>query len=179
MKAKGWKAVIDTNLTGGFLVSREVYRAWMELHGGAIVSIIADIWGGWPGSAHSGAARAGMLSFTELAATEWAASGVRINAVAPGWIASSGMNKYPPEAQAMFRRLRNSVPLKRLGTEAEVSAAVTFLLSPASAFTTGSYIRVDGGVPNARPVWELRDHNNSQPFDGFHRSVRPKALNTE
>jgi citronellol/citronellal dehydrogenase len=86
------------------------------------------------------------------------------------------MDNYPPEAQAMFRRLRHSVPLKRLGTEAEVSAAVVFLLSPAAAFTTGSYIRVDGGVPNARPVWELKEHSNARPFDGFHRSVSPKAL---
>ncbi|WP_210483575.1 SDR family oxidoreductase [Microvirga antarctica] len=179
MKSKGWRAVVDTNLTGGFLVSREVYRSWMELNGGSIVNIIADIWGGWPGSAHSGAARAGMLSFTESAATEWAVSGVRVNAVAPGWIASSGMDKYPAEAQAMFRRLRANVPLKRLGTEAEVSAAVAYLLSPASAFTTGSYIRVDGGVPNARPVWDLQDHSNSKPFEGFHRSVQPKALDAD
>jgi citronellol/citronellal dehydrogenase len=177
IKTKGWKAVIDTNLTGGFIVARETYLQWMEANGGSIVNIIADIWGGWPGSAHSGAARAGMLSFTESAATEWAHAGVRINAVAPGWIASSGMDHYPPDAQAMFRELRHSVPLKRLGTEAEVSAAVVFLLSPASAFTTGSYIRVDGGVPNARPVWKLRDHANSKPFEGFHRSKPPSALN--
>jgi citronellol/citronellal dehydrogenase len=176
IKTKGWKAVIDTNLTGGFIVARETYVQWMEANGGSIVNIIADIWGGWPGSAHSGAARAGMLSFTESAATEWARSGVRVNAVAPGWVASSGMDQYPPEAQAMFRRLRHSVPLKRLGTEAEVSAAVSFLLSPASGFTTGSYIRVDGGVPNARPVWDLEEHSNSTPFNGFHRSALPKAL---
>lgn len=176
MKTKGWQAVIDTNLTGGFIVAREVYRAWMEGHGGAVVNIIADIWGGWPGSAHSGAARAGMLNFTESAATEWASSGVRVNAVAPGWIASSGMDQYPPEAQAMFRRLRHSVPLKRLGTEAEIAAAVTYLLSPAAAFITGSCLRVDGGVMNMRPVWDVPDHNKSVPFQGFHRGVTPKAL---
>ena len=64
-------------------------------HGGAIVNIIADMWGGMPGMGHSGAARAGMLNFTETAALEWAP--VRVNAVAPGWIASSGMDHYPPE----------------------------------------------------------------------------------
>ena len=176
MKVKGWQAVIDTNLTGGFIVAREVYRAWMEANGGAVVNIIADIWGGWPGSAHSGAARAGMLNFTESAATEWAASGVRVNAVAPGWIASSGMDNYPPEAQAMFRRLRHSVPLKRLGTEAEIAAAVTYLLSTAAAFITGSCLRVDGGVMNMQPVWNVPDHDRSQPFQGFHRGVTPAAL---
>ncbi len=177
IKLKGWNSVLNTNLTGGFLVSREVYRKWMEANGGAIVNIIADIWGGWPGSAHSGAARAGMLSFTESAATEWAQSGVRVNAVAPGWIGSSGLDNYPPEQQAMFRQFRHNVPLKRLGTEAEVSAAVLFLLSPAASFTTGSYLRVDGGVPNARPVWQLKEHSNSLPFNGFHRSKLPRALN--
>jgi len=176
IKLKGWNSVLNTNLTGGFLVSREVYRKCMEAKGGAIVNIIADIWGGWPGSAHSGAARAGMLSFTESAATEWAHSGVRVNAVAPGWIGSSGLDNYPPEQQTMFRQLRQSVPLKRLGTEAEVSAAVLFLLSPAASFTTGSYLRVDGGVPNARPIWQLKEHSNSLPFNGFHRSEVPRAL---
>ncbi len=88
----GWEAVVRNNLTGGFLFARECYNQWMEAHGGAIVNIIADIWGGMPTIGHSGAARAGMLPFTETAACEWAHSGVRINAVAPGFIASSGFD---------------------------------------------------------------------------------------
>ncbi len=91
---KGWDAVVRTNLTGGFLVAREAYRQWMKAHGGAIVNMIADIWHGMPGMGHSGAARAAMLNFTESAACEWGASGVRVNAVAPGWIASSGLDTY-------------------------------------------------------------------------------------
>ena len=70
----------------------------MQAQGGAIVNIVADMWGSMPGMGHSGAARAGMVSFTETAALEWAHSGVRVNAVAPGYIASSGMDNYPPEA---------------------------------------------------------------------------------
>ncbi len=127
---KGWEAVVRNNLTGGFLVARECYTQWMEANGGAIVNIIADMWNGMPGMGHSGAARAGMLSFTETAACEWAASGVRVNAVAPGWIASSGFDTYPPAFQEKIRQLGRKVPLQRLGTEAEVSAAVVFLLSP-------------------------------------------------
>ncbi|RYY62039.1 MAG: SDR family NAD(P)-dependent oxidoreductase, partial [Comamonadaceae bacterium] len=96
ISAKGWDAVVATNLTGGFLVARECYLQSMQAHGGAIVNIVADIWGSMPGMAHSGAARAGMVSFTETAAVEWAKSGVRVNAVAPGYIASSGMDHYPP-----------------------------------------------------------------------------------
>ncbi|MDP3172596.1 MAG: SDR family NAD(P)-dependent oxidoreductase, partial [Polaromonas sp.] len=124
ISAKGWDAVINTNLTGGFLMARECYLQSMAAHGGAIVNIVADIWGSMPSMGHSGAARAGMVSFTETAAAEWAHSGVRINAVAPGYIASSGMDHYPPEAGAMLREMRNTVPLGRFGTEAETSAAI-------------------------------------------------------
>jgi citronellol/citronellal dehydrogenase len=173
---KGWEAVVRTNLTGGFLVSREVYRQSMEENGGAIVNIIADIWGGMPTMGHSGAARAGMLSFTETAACEWAHSGVRINAVAPGWIASSGFDTYDEPMQAELRRLREKVPLQRYGTESEVSAAIAFLLSDAASFITGSCIRVDGGVPNARPTWKLTPHDKSKPFEAFPLSKPPECL---
>jgi citronellol/citronellal dehydrogenase len=70
IKLKGWDAVIATNLTGGFLMARECYVQCMEARGGAIVNVVADIWGSMPGMAHSGAARAGMVSFTETAALE-------------------------------------------------------------------------------------------------------------
>lgn len=78
IKGKGWEAVIKNNLTGSFLVSRECYTQWMSKNGGAIVNVIADIWLGMPNMGHSGAARAGMLNFTETAALEWAP--VRVNA---------------------------------------------------------------------------------------------------
>src|SRR3546814_6842649 len=67
---KGWDAVVASNLTGGFLMARETYTQWMQKNGGAIVNMIADMWGGMPGMGHSGAARAGMLNFTETAAIE-------------------------------------------------------------------------------------------------------------
>jgi citronellol/citronellal dehydrogenase len=129
-----------------------------------------------PTRAHSGAARAGMLSFTETAACEWAHSGVRVNAVSPGWIASSGFDTYAPEVQAQMRHLKDKCPLQRFGTEAEVSAAIVFLLSEAAAFITGSCIRVDGGVPNARHTWTLIPHQRSQPFEGFPLATLPKSL---
>src|SRR5512145_2890550 len=120
---KGWEAVVANNLTGGFLCARECYTQWMAEHGGAIVNVVADMWGSMVGMGHSGAARAGMVSFTETAAVEWAASGVRVNAVAPGSIASSGMDHYPEEAGPMLREMRDTVPLGRFGNEAETSAA--------------------------------------------------------
>lgn len=172
----GWEAVVRSNLTGGFLVAREAYTQWMEAHGGAIVNIIADMWMGMPGMAHSGAARAGMLSFTESAACEWGYSGVRVNAVAPGFIASSGFDTYGPEMKAKFRSLMKSSPLQRYGTEAEISAAVVFLLSEGAAYITGTCIRVDGGVPNARQTWKLPEQSRSTPYEGFALAKMPECL---
>ena len=176
----GWDAVLRTNLTGGFLVAREIYLRWMKENGGSIVNIIADIWHGMPGMGHSGAARGGMLNFTETAACEWASSGVRVNAVAPGWIASSGFDTYDESMKAQLRRLRKVVPLQRFGTESEVSAAIVFLLCEAAAFVTGTCLRVDGGVPNARYTWPSQpmrvQSEASAPFEGFHLASLPKML---
>jgi citronellol/citronellal dehydrogenase len=183
ISAKGWEAVVNTNLTGGFLMARECYRQSMRQHGGAIVNIVADIWGSMPSMGHSGAARAGMVSFTETAAAEWAHSGVRVNAVAPGYIASSGMDHYPPEAGPMLREMAGTVPLGRFGTEAETSAAVVFLLSPAANFISGTVLRVDGARPQVRMGWptavasaEVLQREAVKAFEGFHRAGVPRLL---
>ena len=176
ISAKGWDAVVRNNLTGGFLMARECYTQSMKAQGGgAIVNIIADMWAGMPTMGHSGAARAGMLNFTETASLEWAP--VRVNAVAPGWIASSGLDHYPPEMSEHIRALPKKVPLGRLGTESEVSAAVVFLLSPAAGFISGSCVRVDGAVPNAKRVWDHPfSRGRTDAFDGFHLAQSPKIL---
>jgi citronellol/citronellal dehydrogenase len=174
---KGFETVVRTNLVGGFLVAREVYTQWMSDHGGAIVNIVADMWHSMPGMGHSGAARAGMVNFTQTAAVEWASSGVRVNAVAPGWIASSGLDNYDPAMfKALLPKLKAAVPLHRLGTEAECSAAIVFLLCEAAAFINGTTIRVDGGAPNSSAVWPTIEHDRSRPFDGFHRGKLPDNL---
>jgi citronellol/citronellal dehydrogenase len=170
----GFDAVVRSNLTGGFLMAREAYTQWMKQHGGAIVNMIADIWHGMPNMGHSGAARAGMLNFTETAALEWAP--VRVNAVAPGWIASSGLDHYPEEKRAHIRALPTKVPLARLGTESEISAAIVFLLSPAAAFISGSCIRVDGAVPSVKANYTLPQRGATVAFDGFHLATTPKVL---
>lgn len=183
ISAKGWQAVIDTNLTGGFLMARETYLQSMQQHGGAIVNIVADIWGSMPGMGHSGAARAGMVSFTETAAVEWAHSGVRVNALAPGYIASSGMDHYPEAFASQLRGMAATVPLGRFGNEAEVSAGIVFLLSPAASFISGTTLRIDGARPQVRMGWGLRlaeapaDVADAvKPFDGFHRAVTPRLF---
>jgi len=124
-----------------------------------------------------------MVNFTETAALEWARSGVRVNAVAPGYIASSGMDHYPPEAGPMLREMRQTVPLGRFGNEAETSAAIVFLLSPAASFISGTVLRVDGARPQVRMGWgqvaapaEAQGRDAVKPFDGFHRYVVPKVF---
>jgi len=176
---KGWETVVRTNLTGGFLMAKEVYLKSMAKHGGSIVNIVADMWGGMPGMGHSGAARAGMVNFTQTAAVEWAASGVRVNAVAPGWVASSGMDSYPDSMKPWIIGLRDAVPLKRMGTEAEVSSAICFLLSDGANFISGDCLRIDGAASQGGRVVPLPAAKNSVSYDGFHRSVVPRIFRQE
>ena len=186
ISAKGWDAVLNTNLKGGFLMARECFLQSMSKTGGSIVNIVADMWGSMPGMGHSGAARAGMVSFTETAAVEWAGRGVRVNAVAPGYIASSGMDNYPAEMAPMLREMSKTVPLGRFGTEAETSAGVVFLLSPAASFISGSTLRIDGARPQVRMGWPMRVASKEiqqrpavKPFEGFHRAQTPKVFQVE
>ncbi len=173
---KGWETVVRTNLTGGFLVAKEVYLQSMQKHGGAIVNIVADMWGGMPGMGHSGAARAGMVNFTQTAAVEWGASGVRVNAIAPGWVATSGMDTYPAHMKSWIRGLKDNVPLKRMGTESEVSSVICFLLSEGANFISGDTLRIDGAASQGGRVWPLAKAKNSVSYNGFHRAVIPEVL---
>jgi citronellol/citronellal dehydrogenase len=125
---------------------------------------------------HSGAARGGVLTFTETAACEWGHSAVRVNAVAPGWIASNGMDHYDEAYRAVLRALPSKAPLQRFGTEAELSSAVVYLLSDASAYVSGTVIRVDGGVPTARHTWTLQPAARTRVFQGFPQYRPPTML---
>ncbi|MBT3070362.1 SDR family oxidoreductase [Rhodomicrobium sp. Az07] len=175
---KGFDAVVATNLTGGFLMMREVFTQSMREHGGAIVNMAADMWNGMPGMGHSGAARAGMVNLTKTAAFEWGFAGVRVNAVAPGWIASSGMDRYEGPVKEIIPKLKDHVPLRRLGTEAEVSAAICFLLSEGAAFINGTTLQIDGGAPLGNPLFDMGTSPPSPEFNGFHRAAKPKVLNS-
>ncbi|WP_025127254.1 SDR family oxidoreductase [Pseudomonas sp. PH1b] len=176
---KGFETVLRTNLVGGFLMAREVFNQSMSRHGGSIVNMLADMWGGMPGMGHSGAARSGMDNFTKTAAYEWGHAGVRVNAVAPGWIASSGMDTYEGAFKAVIPTLREHVPLKRIGTESEVSAAIVFLLSPGAAFISGSTLRIDGAASLGSRAWPLGKARHSESYNGFHRAYLPDVLKGE
>ncbi len=172
---KGFEAVVSSNLTGGFLVARECFTQWMREHGGAIVNMVADMWNGMPEMGHSGAARAGMVNLTMTAALEWGPYNVRVNAVAPGLIFSSGVDTYPPEIQSRLLAYGNDVPLGRAGTEAETSAAIVFLLSEGAAFISGTTINIDGGFHMAAPNYRLAPRRVDSPvYEGFHLAVAPK-----
>ena len=179
LSAKGFDVVVRNNLTGGFIVSREVYTQSMQQHGGSIVNMAADFRNGFPNMAHTGAARAGMVNLTMTLAYEWAVAGVRVNAVSPGWIASSGMDTYEGAFKEQIPKLKGYCPLGRLGTESEISAAVCFLLSDAAAYITGTELRIDGGVPLGNRSIDLPATDRSRPFDGFHLARTPKVLGGE
>ena len=105
ISVKGWKAVIDTNLTGTFMMCKEAKRQWMGKHGGVIVNIVADFWNGMPMMAHTSAARAGVANLTKSCALQWASAGIRMNSVAPGIILSSGLKNYPPMVIEMLKEM--------------------------------------------------------------------------
>jgi citronellol/citronellal dehydrogenase len=173
---KGFDAVVSNNLTGGFLMMRELFNQCMQAHGGSIVNMTADFRNGMPGMGHSGAARAGMSNLTATAAFEWAHAGVRVNAVAPGWIASSGMDTYGGAMKTLIPKLKQHVPMRRMGEEAEVSGAIVFLLSPAAAFISGVTLQIDGAASLGHAVFSLGPDSKSRPFDGFHRAAKPEVL---
>lgn len=176
ISGKGFDAVVRNNLLGTFLMMREVYNQCMARQGGSIVNMTADMWGGMPGMGHSGAARAGVENLTKTASVEWAKSGVRVNAVAPGWIMSSGMDTYEGAMKVIIPTLKSKVPLQRMGTESEVSGVICFLLSDASAFVSGVTVRIDGAASQGSRIWDLPAHDNSKAYDGFHRAYIPDVL---
>lgn len=167
---KGWQAVVETNLTSTFLMCREAFKRTMEANGGAIVNMLIEMWRGFPGMAHSAAARAGIETLTKTLAVEWARAGVRVNAVAPGLISSSGLDHYPEAVRPIIEQNIRDIPMKRMGTESEVAAAIVFLLSPAAAFISGESIRIDGAGSLWRKTWEVPEHENApRPYEGFQR----------
>lgn len=147
ISANGFAAVIRNNLIGTFQMTREVAnQAMIPQRSGRIIHVIANIYRGFPGMAHTGAARAGVENLTMSLAVEWSQFGILVNAVAPGVIESSGTKQYPP---ALLQQVVRKNPLKRAGTVAEVAAAIIFLVSPAAQYITGATLRIDG----AQSLW--------------------------
>jgi NAD(P)-dependent dehydrogenase (short-subunit alcohol dehydrogenase family) len=143
----GWNAVVGIVLNGSFYCSRAVGRHMIERgKGGAIVSVLANYaWTGSPGTIHSAAAKAGVMSMTQTLAVEWAKHRIRVNAVAPGPIESPGAAKQLWNTPEAVERITKTVPLGRWGQPEEVAEAVAFLASDRAGFITGETLTIDGG----------------------------------
>ena len=148
LSPNGWNAVIGIVLNGSFYCARAVGRHLIARHHpGSIVSILANyVWTGSPGTIHSAAAKAGVMSMTQTLALEWARHNIRVNAIAPGPIESPGAAKQLWNSPQAVERIRQMVPLGRWGRASEVADAVAFLVSPLAAYITGETLTVDGGA---------------------------------
>lgn len=141
----GWAAVINNNLNGTFYMSQIMANTFfIPQKSGNIVNIIASVIRGIPGMAHTGAARAGVENLTKTLGQEWAEYNIRINAIAPGIIKSSGLDTYADPIKDFLKEITEANAMKRLGNVEDVSNAVMFLSSPLSAYTSGITLYVDG-----------------------------------
>ncbi|MBP6012714.1 MAG: SDR family oxidoreductase [Alphaproteobacteria bacterium] len=157
-KVKGWNAVIDTNLNGTWYMMQSAARQWVDRKSpGAIVNIVADIWRGMPGIAHTCAARAGVTYLSKSVAVEWAPHRIRVNCVAPGVHETSGFAYYPP---AGLKTYHEANPMLRPGDAHDIAEAVAYLSAASAKFITGEVLTVDGGEqlwgdpwPPGRPAY--------------------------
>ena len=139
---KGWRAVIETNLDGTFNMMQCAAQRWRgAARGGSIVNVVVSP-RGLHHIAHSCAARAGVMAFSDAVAVEWAPLGIRVNCVAPGAIQSEGWKVYSP---AVAKRYRNTNPMRQVGEPWDIAEACLYLAGPSGRFITGETLEVTGG----------------------------------
>jgi 3-oxoacyl-[acyl-carrier protein] reductase len=144
LSEESWREVIDTNLGGAFFTCRAVARPMMKRRAGAIVNM-SSIVGvrGNAGQTNYAASKAGLIGLTKSLAKELGSRGIRVNAIAPGYIATELTDALPEQAR---EAILTATPLGRLGEPEDVARAVRFLVSDAAAFVTGDVLAVDGGL---------------------------------
>ncbi|GBE58131.1 3-oxoacyl-[acyl-carrier-protein] reductase FabG [bacterium BMS3Abin01] len=144
MSVEDFDAVLATSLRGAFLLSREVARGMMKARSGAIVNVSSVIGRrGNAGQANYAAAKAGLIGLTKSLAREMGPRGVRVNAVAPGYVVTDMTSGLPDDAR---EKILENTPLGRLAEPEEVAGVIAFLASPAAAYITGAVIPIDGGL---------------------------------
>jgi NAD(P)-dependent dehydrogenase (short-subunit alcohol dehydrogenase family) len=168
-----WDKVVDTNLKGVWLVAQAAGRR-MVAHKvkGSIVNI-ASILGLRVASsvAPYAISKAGVVQMTKALALEWARYGIRVNAVAPGIIDSSGLKTYPEAVRAGLANIARETPSNRMGTEGEIAASVIFLLSPAAAYISGATLKVDGASSLYRlQGYVIPDHEPWETYSAYSSS---------
>jgi NAD(P)-dependent dehydrogenase (short-subunit alcohol dehydrogenase family) len=154
LSANAWRAVLGIVLDGTFYCSRDFGRAMIARRAGVMLNVVATYaWTGMPGVAHSASAKAGVLALTKTLASEWAAHGIRVNAIAPGPFESEGSaaNLWPtPEARAAMQK---KIPLGRFAPAGEIARHSLYLLSSLCGWVTGACLTVDGGMSLPDPMW--------------------------
>jgi len=149
----GFRAVVTNNLIGTFYVTQVMAKTFfIPQKEGNIVNIIANIFRGFPGMSHTGAARAGVDNLTKTLAIEWVRYNIRVNAIAPGIIKSSGLDNYPPQ---FLKDITDEIPGKRMGTVEEVAWPVLFLSSPMASYVSGETLYVDAGNRLWGDQWKM------------------------
>jgi citronellol/citronellal dehydrogenase len=150
---KGWLAVIDTNLNGTWWMMQEAAQRWKAKGApGNIINIVATVERGMPQSAHSCAARAGVIYLSKTVSTEWAPLNIRVNCIAPGAIETEGVTQYPDQVLKDFPMAN---PMKRFGDVWDIAEAAVYLAAPSSKFVTGEVLTVDGGMSQYGWVWPI------------------------
>lgn len=161
IRPKGFDAVVATNLTGTWNMTRGAADAWMLKNGGRIINITMLSQRGFTGMAHSVAARSGVEAMSRTLAVEWANRDVLVNCIAPGYIASSGLRRYPAEL-GVLSMIKTCVPLKRLGRREEIAWMAAYLAGPAGDYITGQTITIDGGKELWGDLWPIPDPPDMQ-----------------
>ena len=147
---KGWQAIINTNLHGTWHMMHVAAQHWRESgRGGSIVNIVV-VNQNLHGVAHTAAARAGVMAFSQKAAVEWAPLGIRVNCIAPGAIETEGWAVYSETTRARYPRTN---PMMRAGSPWEIAEACVFLGGPGGRFINGVVLEVDGGGQHWGEIW--------------------------